>query len=267
MSKPTPSEIRSLSTLCIGRSLWLFDQIESTNTLALELGNDPANDGLAILAKAQSAGRGQYGRTWVSEPGSSVLLSVLLFPPEALRRTAVMTTWAAVAVGEVILGLTGLQAKIKWPNDVLVQGKKVCGILIEQRTTGNADFPLATVIGIGLNVTQTSQHFESARLPTAGSLFSISNKRLDSESVAEHLLHQLDEEYARLLEGDFNTLEAMWKWRLGLLGRQVIVETRTEKIAGRLMEVGFDGVYIEGDEGGLLHFEPERVLHLWEATR
>src|SRR5206468_7692987 len=86
-----------------------------------------------VLAREQTAGRGQHGRAWQAPAGSSVLLSVLLCPPPALRRPALLTAWAAVSVCETILQLTGLQAKIKWPNDVLIRGRKVCGILIESK--------------------------------------------------------------------------------------------------------------------------------------
>src|ERR1019366_3193428 len=130
--------------------------LDSTNSLALSLAHDPTQNGLVVIAHAQSAGRGQYGRSWHAPPGSSVLLSVLLFSPPTLRRPSLLTAWAAVSVCEAILKLADLDAQIKWPNDVLVQGKKVCGILIEQRTITHADFPLATVVGIGLNVSQTT---------------------------------------------------------------------------------------------------------------
>src|SRR6202011_2270051 len=122
----------SLPTRHVGRRVLFYDLIDSTSTRAHELANDPANDGLAVLAAEQSAGRGQYGRTWVAPKGSSVHLSVLLFPPPRLLRPAVLTAWAAVSVCEMIRRLCGLQAKIKWPNDVLLRGRKVCGILIEQ---------------------------------------------------------------------------------------------------------------------------------------
>src|SRR5207249_2250573 len=120
----------------------------------------------------------------------SVLLSVLLFPPPALRRPALLTAWATVSVCETILKLANLQAKIKWPNDVLVRGRKVCGILIEQRTTGHAEHPLAAVVGIGLNLTQSAEAFEAAGLPLAGSLASMSGTTLAHDEVAKILIHE-----------------------------------------------------------------------------
>src|SRR5215213_3318554 len=111
----------------IGRRHIHLDATDSTNTRAAE----PAHAGTVVSADLQTRGRGQHGRVWESPPGVNVLLSALLFPPPALRRPVVLTAFAAVVVGETVLQVTGKQSRIKWPNDVLLGGKKVCGILIE----------------------------------------------------------------------------------------------------------------------------------------
>src|SRR5437763_902056 len=113
----TPREEWSLPTRCLGRRDLVFDQLDSTNNLAATFGADTANDGLVILADEQTAGRGQHGRSWTAGPKASVLLSVLLFPPLRLRRPAILTAWAAVSVCAAVRELTGVQARIKWPND------------------------------------------------------------------------------------------------------------------------------------------------------
>src|SRR5713101_3647282 len=107
----------SLETKRIGRRVLVFDQVDSTNTQAAALAQDLANDGVVLLAREQTAGRGQHGRSWFSEAGTSVLLSVLFFPPLNLRRPVILAAWAANSVCETIRQLLGLQAKIKWPND------------------------------------------------------------------------------------------------------------------------------------------------------
>src|SRR5262245_1276165 len=119
-----PRETWQLDTAHIGRRVLIFDRLESTNATALELAaSEP--DGLVVLADFQTAGRGQYGRLWQARPGSSLLMSVALRPPAELSRPVVLTALAGVAVGDAILALTGQQARIKWPNDLLVRGKKV----------------------------------------------------------------------------------------------------------------------------------------------
>ena len=112
-----------LPTRQVGRRVLVFDQLDSTSTYAASLAGDPANDGVVVRAREQTAGRGQHGRSWQCPADCGVLMSVLLFPPPPLRRPALLTAWAAVSVCDTIQQATGLQARIKWPNDVLIRGK------------------------------------------------------------------------------------------------------------------------------------------------
>src|SRR5579885_441409 len=205
----TPREEWSLPTRRLGRRVLIFERLASTNDLAASLADDPANDGLVIVAEEQTAGRGQHGRSWHCPAGAGALLSCLFFPPPALRRPALLTAWAAVSVCETVRAVAGLQARIKWPNDVLLHGRKVCGILIEQGR--------GVVAGIGLNVNQPARAFAEAGLPDAGSLAVFAERGLDCQEVTRTLIRHLDEEYDRLCAGDLATLEACWKWHVGLL--------------------------------------------------
>jgi BirA family biotin operon repressor/biotin-[acetyl-CoA-carboxylase] ligase len=246
----------------IGRRVLVFDRLDSTSNLAASLANDPANDGVVILAKEQTAGRGQHGRHWTCPSGSGILMSVLLFPPPHLRRPALLTAWAAVSVCETVLQAANLQAKIKWPNDVLIRGKKVCGILIESRPNQGGD--LSVVAGIGLNISQTAKLFAAAELPQATSLALSAGRDFDWPHVARLLICQVDEHYGRLRGGDLATLEACWKWRIGLLGRRVRAECPETRHTGRLLEMAWDGLLLEQD-GELIHLQPEVVRHLEPA--
>jgi BirA family transcriptional regulator, biotin operon repressor / biotin---[acetyl-CoA-carboxylase] ligase len=257
-----PHAARQLPTRHLGRPLLVFPQLDSTNALALTLATDPARHGLALLAEEQTAGRGQHGRAWHAPARSSVLLSLLLFTPPALRRPALLVAWAAVSVCELIHACTELDATIKWPNDVLVRGKKVCGILIEQRNSGDPDRPLATVVGIGLNVTQPATAFADAELPHAGSLLSMSSRLLDTENVACRLLLQLDAEYDRLLHGDYAPLARRWQDRLGLVGRRVRIEGAREELCGQLLALTLDGLEVQIDAGTVTRVPPEAVRHI-----
>jgi len=273
-----PREEWHLNTQRLGRRVLVFDCVDSTSTQVAAWADDPANDGLVILADEQLAGRGQHGRSWSCPPRAGVLLSVLLFPPPPLRRPALLTAWAAVAVCETIQSATGLQAKIKWPNDVLLRGRKVCGILIEQALGTRADKrgrdPLhsgvpspfvSTVAGIGLNVNQTAESLAAADLPRAASLAVFAGKSFEVPQVARLLIQHLDEEYDRLCQGDFATLEACWKWRLGLLGKQVAAECHHGMKYGRLRELGWEGLELETNGGEILRLLPEEVRHLEPA--
>ncbi|VTS06673.1 biotin--[acetyl-CoA-carboxylase] ligase [Tuwongella immobilis] len=254
---PTP-EIWTLPTRIIGREVQVYAVTDSTNDRAAMLGHDAQHDGTVVLAWNQTAGRGQYGRIWQCGERQGVLLSVLLRPPAMLRHPAILTVWAAVAVAETVQRLTGESSRIKWPNDVLVNGQKICGILLE--SSGSA-----MVAGMGLNVNQTTADFEAAGLPDATSLAMLLGRAVDPAEVARTLIDQLDREYTRLLDGEIALLEATWKARLGLMGKMVAVEKHDGiRLIGRLMELGFDGVYL--DVGGSLPslFRPEEVRQIRE---
>ncbi|HVK18035.1 MAG TPA: biotin--[acetyl-CoA-carboxylase] ligase [Fimbriiglobus sp.] len=251
----TPSDTWRLDTRHIGRHVLVYDSVASTNDVAAALAADPANAGTVVLAGQQTAGRGQYGRVWQSRPGMSLLMSVILAPPEVLRRPVVLTAWAAVGVGEAIRTLTGVQARLKWPNDLLLHGKKVCGILIEQGA--------GTVAGVGLNLNQSAVDFNEAGLPDATSLMLTSGAVMEPRAAAVAVIRRLDEEFDRLLAGEWVPLESDWKWRLGLLGRRVVAEMADgSALGGRLRELSFDGIEIEVGESAIEVVRPEFVRQL-----
>jgi BirA family biotin operon repressor/biotin-[acetyl-CoA-carboxylase] ligase len=250
----SPREEWRLDTAHLGRRVLVFDTLDSTSNHAATLAADPGNAGVVVLADEQTAGRGQHGRSWVCPGHAGILMSVLLFPPPPVRRPALLTAWAAVSVCETILKTTAVQARIKWPNDVLIHGRKVCGILIEQAR--------ATIVGIGLNVLQTADSFREAGLPEAGSLAVFSDHPLDRHDIARRLIVELDERYGQLCAGELGELEACWKWRLGLLGRRVAAECPGAVHRGRLVEVGFTGLQLETEEGSVLRLAPETVRHI-----
>ncbi len=260
----TPRETWHFDTDRIGRRVLVYDHVESTNTLAMTLAaSEEDADGLVLIADNQLAGRGQYGRAWRSRPGSSLLMSVVVRPPVELRRPVILTAWVAVAVADAVFSLTGAQARLKWPNDLLIRSKKVCGILIEQSSSASG---VITVAGIGLNLTQTADEFAQANLPDATSLGIVSGGLLDARTAASVVLRKLDHEYARLIAGGRVVVEADWKWRVGLLGRQVIIEhPGGGRSTGRLRDMSFDGLEIEDAEGFVRVVAPESVTHIRAA--
>jgi len=249
-----PREEWQLPLRRLGRRVLVYDRLDSTNSKAAELAADRGNDGLVVLADEQTAGRGQHGRTWLAPPRASVLLSVLFFPPQPLRRASILTAWAAVAVCSTLSRTLGLAPLIKWPNDVLLRGRKVCGILIEQGQ--------GTVVGIGLNVRQSEADLERAGLPEATSLAALGLPRLETPAVARDLIRQLDEDLDHLLAGNKDILEAAWREYLDLLGRVVVAECANGQHPGQLLELGLDEVLLRQEDGTALRLEPERIQHL-----
>jgi BirA family biotin operon repressor/biotin-[acetyl-CoA-carboxylase] ligase len=254
----TPMEIWQLGSRYLGQRVYVFDQVDSTNTRAALLADDLANHGLAIVANSQTAGRGQHNRTWLCQPGTGVLLSLLLFPPPHLRRPVMLTAWAAVSVCELVAEAADLQATIKWPNDVLVQGRKVCGILIEQVR--------GIVVGIGLNVNQSAEALCTAGLKEAGSLQALTGKPFDVAELARQLIRHLDTGYGQLLALNLTELEQHWQRRLGLVDESVVLECADGVHHGRLLDLSFETVIVQADEGGTLQIRPEAVKHIHLAN-
>ncbi len=247
-----PREILHFNTRHLGRTLQLYEEVPSTNDLAASFAHDPDSAGTVFVAEHQTDGRGQYGRLWQARPGSSLLLSVLLFPSAVLRRPVILTAWAAVGIAQAILELTGAEARIKWPNDLLIGGKKICGILIEQSG--------GVVVGLGLNRSQTAEDFAAGDLPDATSLRMISGTNLDSITVLKAVVHHLDDGYDRLLSGERNTLENQWKQHIGLIGRQVRFDLADgSQRVGRLRDMSFDGLELETGEHAIDVVLPELI--------
>jgi BirA family biotin operon repressor/biotin-[acetyl-CoA-carboxylase] ligase len=253
----TAREVWRLPTRHVGRQVHVFDRVDSTNRLAFAFARGDDWSGQAFLADEQTAGRGQHGRTWTAPPRSGVLLSVLLRPPPPMRRPVVLTAWAAVAVRQVVQQLTHTSPRIKWPNDVLVDCKKICGILIEQSQQGGEP---VLVAGVGLNVEQSSEQLRAAGLPAATSLRACGGQA-DAYNVARRLLLRLDEEYDRVCQGDSDALQANWREGLGLLGQVVSAECADGVRQGRVLELAFDGVVLE-EAGGAVVLSPESILHI-----
>lgn len=175
----------------IGREVQVFAETGSTNDVVAHAGRLGAGEGLVVFAESQRAGRGRQGRAWASAPGLGLWFSVLLRPPpaETFPLWPQLAFWAALAVAESIEAETGLRAAIKWPNDVLLAGRKVAGILIE--THGDC-----VVAGIGLNVHHCSEDFPAELRQRAGSLALLADRPPDRARLAAGLLTRLDALYA-----------------------------------------------------------------------
>jgi BirA family transcriptional regulator, biotin operon repressor / biotin---[acetyl-CoA-carboxylase] ligase len=235
----------------IGRRILDFESLPSTNDEALAR----AEAGTVIVAETQTAGRGQFGRAWTSPAGAALLATVTVDAEPVNHRAAVLIAWAAVAIAESIESLIGLPVIMKWPNDLLVGPRKVCGILTERQSI--------TAVGFGINLNQTLDDFLAAELPGATSLAMLTGHGFDALPVLAQILNRLDDSWARMLAGDYEWLERNWSRRLGLCGRTVIVETVDGlEFTATLGEVSFEGLEFPMPDGPSLILAPERVRHL-----
>jgi BirA family biotin operon repressor/biotin-[acetyl-CoA-carboxylase] ligase len=190
-----------LNTAVIGRTIFVREEAASTNLLAKKLAREGCPEGTAVIARAQTGGRGRRGASWFSPPGG-IWLSVILAPRLMGREMCWLTLMAAWAVRETIKENCGLPAEIKWPNDVLVGGRKICGILTETTGKGRA------VVGIGLNDNIRREGFPPELRETATSLLIECGREWALAELAAALLSRLDRLYAPVRKGDLSALKA-----------------------------------------------------------
>lgn len=205
---------------------------------------DEEDEGFLVLAEQQTSGRGRFQRAWLSPPGSSILLSVLVRPPTP--HAALLPALLGLAAAEAIEQTTGLRARLKWPNDLLVDGRKTGGVLVESRLRGER----STVVGgIGINVNFDPQHVPG--LPeTATSLSQAVGHTIDRRALLGALLERMDARYDRLLAGD--DLIAPWRERLETLGKTVEVRTGDRVVRGQALDVDRVGRLLVRLPGGAL---------------
>jgi BirA family biotin operon repressor/biotin-[acetyl-CoA-carboxylase] ligase len=243
-----------LATRRIGRPLWHYASVPSTMPLAHALAAQGTPDGTALVADEQTAGRGRRGRQWHAPSGSAILCSLVLRPPLPPEDLFALT--AAIGVG-LCVGVeraTGLRPQIKWPNDLLLGGGKLAGLLAESRFAGMG---LAhVVVGFGLNVALRAEDLPpttSAVPPT--SLAIALGSAPDRLAVLAALLGAIDDAYERLWRGDADALHADWRSRLAGVGETVRVETETGMLVGTFADVARDGALLLATGGGT-----ERIL-------
>ncbi|MBI2877126.1 MAG: biotin--[acetyl-CoA-carboxylase] ligase [Candidatus Tectomicrobia bacterium] len=239
-----------LDTEIIGREIVYFPVIDSTNLYAKKLATNGAAEGTLVIAEDQTRGRGRMGRSWLSPAGKSLLFSIILrpsLPPSEIFRLTILSAWA---VARAIASQTPLTPQIKWPNDILLQGCKVGGILIE--FAADPDQVIFAVVGIGLNVNfDPAAYAELSGMAT--SLAREIGQEVDRLGILAALLRELDRGYRILLEDPkegFERIRAEWQASLAILGRQVRVICGEEVQEGLAEEVDEHGALILRDTEG-----------------
>jgi BirA family biotin operon repressor/biotin-[acetyl-CoA-carboxylase] ligase len=219
----------------IGRAVHAFDEVGSTQAEIARLAAEGAPEGTVVIARHQHAGRGRLGRAWWDRAGESVLVSVLLRPAIPPSRAPQLALVGALAVVDAVAAETGLAPGIRWPNDVLVAGRKICGILAEASTTADGRLE-RVVLGIGLNVNQ--EVFPPEIAARASSLRMITGRVREGERLLEALLGALDARYREFLVGGASALRATWRRHSVTLGERIRTADGREGVAVDLDDTG-----------------------------
>jgi BirA family biotin operon repressor/biotin-[acetyl-CoA-carboxylase] ligase len=243
-----------LGTDVIGKDVVYIPQTDSTNLQARLLAEQGAEDGTVVIADQQSSGKGRMGRYWVSPAGVNLYLSVILRPDIQLRNATQMTFLTAVAVAEAIEASGDFSPQLKWPNDVLLAGKKIAGLLNELNAeTEQIHF---MILGIGVNLNMTEDQFPANLRSPATSLLVAGGMEIPRLDFTRNLLQRIDHLYALYLDQGFTPILSRWEKRCNMLGKKVEVDYQHSRLTGIVK--GLD------DAGALLLTLPngaeERVL-------
>ncbi len=231
MTPFAPALSAALRTAWLGRELVCLRQTPSTNDVVMERARAGAAPGLVVIADEQSRGRGRFGRRWWSPPGGNLYLSALLPPPPSAALAPSLTLAAGVAVCDAVRAL-GCQAAIKWPNDVLIGGKKVAGILTETSTRGAR--PEAVVVGIGVDL---EGELPAELAPIATTLALELGAPVDRVAFVADLLARFEEWIDRHRAEGAAPVARAWNQRSALLGRRVTAVVDGETVAGEAGEL------------------------------
>ncbi len=241
----------------IGSRVLLEEVTESTMDSAWELATRGAPHGTTIFAEDQTRGRGRLGRTWTASPGRSLLFSVVLRPKDGSASPHLIVTAAAVALAKVVRRTANLPAQIEWPNDIILDGKKTGGLLLETRP---ALSPEVWILGVGLNVNQTLADFPPELVPSATSLRIAAGRPLDRTALAGAALDELGGWYEAFERKDLHLIESAWTELSYTLGRTVKIAEGETTYTGRVLGLSpLEGLLVQLTKGGLKTFPPERA--------
>jgi BirA family biotin operon repressor/biotin-[acetyl-CoA-carboxylase] ligase len=241
---------RGLVSNRLGKKIHSFAEIASTNLHAYQRAQEGGAEGEVFIAEAQTNGKGRMGRSWVSPPYLNLYLSVILRPELRPDQAPQMTLMAAVAVAETIQSFLGFAPEIKWPNDILVKGKKLSGILAESSAEPTRLF--FVVLGIGVNLNYPRERMPEAIRESATSLMILTQKPVDRSLFARELIQDLDRWYGEFESQGFAAIRQRWESFFGLRGKGVRVETPDQRIFGKALGIDHDGALILEGEGGSL---------------
>ncbi|HEY8500790.1 MAG TPA: biotin--[acetyl-CoA-carboxylase] ligase [Clostridia bacterium] len=238
-----------LNTTVFGSNLIFYDEIDSTNNEVKRLAANGAAEGTVVVAETQSGGRGRRGRVWNSKPGLGICMSVLLKPDITPENVQVITLAAASAVCNAIMPFTGTKPGIKWPNDILMENRKVCGILTEM--TAEPEKVHSVVVGIGINVNHRADDFSGELKNTAASLRCFSKNDIPRSLLAAKVLDEFEKIYLDFIKNkSAERLLNIWRSFSVTIGYDIIIYQGDKIIEARALDVMDNGCLLVQTKDG-----------------
>jgi BirA family biotin operon repressor/biotin-[acetyl-CoA-carboxylase] ligase len=248
----TADEIRQgLCTRVFGKKNIIYlKETDSTNTRAKELAAQGAPEGTLVIAEKQTKGRGRRGRSWFSPTGDGIYFSLILRPAISPGETPRITLMTAVVLAETLISLMKLKLRIKWPNDILVNGKKLAGILTEIST--EMDAVNYIVVGLGMNVNTRFENFSSEIKENATSILIETGKQFPRIKLIQNYLKLYEKHYDMFKKNNFEPIMNRWRELADIIGKQIRVDIIGKTHTGKVIDVDDDGVLILKDDQGKL---------------
>ncbi|KXZ18044.1 biotin--acetyl-CoA-carboxylase ligase [Bacillus nakamurai] len=248
--KLSESEIRfGLKTEFLGKQLYYHDVLPTTQKTAHELANDGAPEGTLVVADKQTAGRGRMSRVWHSQEGNGIWMSLILRPDIPLQKAPQLTLLSAVAVVQAIEAAAGIQPAIKWPNDLLIHGKKAVGILTELQA--EEDRVRSVIIGIGINVNQQAADFPDELQDIATSLSLEAGEKIDRAGLIQEILQTFEKRYLDYLTHGFTPIKLLWESYAIGLGNELQARTLQGTFYGKSLGIDDEGVLLLETKDGI----------------
>ncbi|MHB1393484.1 MAG: biotin--[acetyl-CoA-carboxylase] ligase [Clostridia bacterium] len=229
-----------LQTRFIGRKIIYFDSVASTNTYGKKAAEEPFVEGTVIIADEQTAGRGRLGRQWISTKGKGIWMSIMLKPDILPADAPKLTIAAAYAVSKALWSCCQVDARIKWPNDIVTGGKKLCGILTEM--SAEADEIKSVIVGIGINANLEYEDFGPEVSSMATSLKLSKGSAVSRKALVASVLNEFEEVYEVFVrEGRIKPFLDEYKSKSAVLGKEIRVISKKEEIIGLAVDISEEG--------------------------
>jgi BirA family biotin operon repressor/biotin-[acetyl-CoA-carboxylase] ligase len=260
-SFPLKQISKSLTTRWLGRTVHFFPEVDSTNVTAMDLAQQNAPEGTVVLTEQQLRGRGRGDRSWHSPPGVGIYCSIVLRPELSPTKTMLLTLMTAVAIAKVVALETNLSPRIKWPNDILINDRKVVGILLESKVEGAA--VEHAIIGFGINVNHTPADLPKELFLPASSLFIELGELVDRSKLLSKILTEIEYLYEGLQQGDVATILEEWRRFSATLGRHVRILQRGKRKEGIAVDVTEEGaLLVRVEQDSLITVHAGDIEHL-----
>ncbi len=243
-------EIRDeLNTAVFGkREIFRYESTGSTNIRAMELAAQGAVEGTLVIAEEQSHGRGRLDRLWFSPEKENIYLSFIVRPSLSPTEASRMVLLAVVAAADAIIAATGLPAYVKWPNDILVDGRKIASVLLEMAVEMDAIEYL--VVGLGVNVNSAAERFPADLRKKATSVLAETGKPFSRVFLLCRFLEMFEKGYNELRESGFQPVVNRWKALTNMIGKKATIKTISGSYKGVIIDMDCDGFLILRDEEG-----------------